>query len=193
MSTISCCCCKQATIAMRMSQMIRVYSSCAMYECVCMVLCACVCTLSSLQRISCFSFSFHSSIRLLCIVYCHNTTDTIHAHICQLVAFAIYTCWTHRDSIKDVSVTLVPLAYEKTDNIIADTKKVSHAKSVTKKDENMSNEVKSVWLLLISIAILPLRFITAKMCWHRQFYIESSKQHNIKHCKAERWYGIQTN
>lgn len=47
---------------------------------------------------------------------------------------------THRDSIKDVSVTLVPLpAYEKTDNIIADTKKVSHAKTIHYERKNQKN------------------------------------------------------
>lgn len=39
------------------------------------------------------------------------------------LTFTKYTCY--RDGIKDVSVTLVPLSYEKGDNNINDTKKVS--------------------------------------------------------------------
>lgn len=88
-------------------------------------------------------------------------------YICQLaVLFAIYTCYIHRDSIKDVSVTLVPLAYEKTDNIIADTKKVSSAKFILreKKKKNMLNKVNSVTTFINSHRNSFILFIIAKMC-----------------------------
>lgn len=51
----------------------------------------------------------------------------------QCDAYVILCCWSkhtcnHREGIKDVSVTLVPLAYDKGDSNISDTKKVSTTK-----------------------------------------------------------------
>lgn len=62
------------------------------------------------------------------------------------VCYLQYTRATHtyRESIKDVSVTLVPLAYEKTDNIIADTKKVSLCKNTNKNKIIATKKVKKV-------------------------------------------------
>lgn len=49
------------------------------------------------------------------------TTENVHMSI----GFHLQNTRANRDGIKDVSVTLVPLAYEKTDNNIIDPKKVS--------------------------------------------------------------------
>lgn len=65
------------------------------------------------------SFFFLRSIHVH-FTNCHNNDN---AYIVHGLTFLKYTCY--RDGIKDVSVTLVPLAYDKTDNNINEIKKVS--------------------------------------------------------------------